>query len=268
MLEGDDLAALWKDTFFSAGEDVILVTSDKDWHQLISFDPSTEEFCICYNPISNNNGKKKLYVNQAMETWLNSEDKVDIFFRNFSLKKKKIRDLCDDKYKIVREVIDPDSVLLEKIMCGDDGDNIPAFFDYYKNGKKVRVTPLKAKHILEKTNVTNVSQLVESADNDSLKVAMEKEMKREVEIDFVERLARQRHLVELNRTMFPDECINAFNKHVFANASRGYVPASIKMEDVLSGTKYINMEEVKRKSRDNSIFDDLNSLSKYSKPLF
>jgi hypothetical protein len=40
------------------------------------------------------------------------------------------------------------------------------------------------------------------------------------------------------------------------------------MEDVLSGTKYIKMEEVKRKSRDNSIFDDLNSLSKYSKPLF
>ena len=40
--------------------------------------------------------------------------------------------------------------------------------------------------------------------------------------------------------------------------------SNIKMEDVLAGTKYIEPEEVRKNGKLNSIFDDINSLSKFS----
>lgn len=268
-LEADDLAALWKDEFFDKGDNVILATSDRDWHQLISFNNDNDEFCICYNPISNNKGKKKLFVTEDMDVWLNSQDKVDIFFNNFSKIKKAINDLCsDEKNKIVREVINPEGVLLEKIMCGDDGDNIPAFYDYFRNGKKVRVTPLKTKHIFENAGINGLGDLTESVNDDRLKSAMEKEFKKEIELDFVKRLDRQRHLVELNKDLFPDNCIEEFNKHRFAFSNKGSISSSVNMEDILRDTRFINMDEIKSRARESSIFDDIKTLSKFSKPLF
>lgn len=268
-LEADDLAVLWRDTFFETGDNVILVTSDRDWHQLISFNKDNEEFCICYNPISNNHGKKKLFVNQDMEDWLNSQDKVDIFFRNFSKFKKMIKDICEDeKNKIVREIMSPEEVLLEKIMCGDDGDNIPAFYDYFRNGKKVRITPLKAKHIFENANIDSIEDLIESVGDDRLKMALEKEFKKDIEIDIEKRLDRQRHLVELNKMLFPEECVDGFTKHKFAFSGKGSVSSNINMEEILKDTKFISMEEVKKKARESSVFDDIKTLSRFSKPLF
>ena len=267
-LEADDLATLWKNRLRENGDDIVMISTDKDWHQLIDFDPTSHQYSICFNPMSNSQGKKKMYMPQRMIDWLNEPDVVDIFFNNHSVDKKRINDLPSVDSKIVFEPIDPDMVLLEKIMCGDDGDNIPAFYDYFRNGTKVRITPLKCKHILESLNVSNIDQLINTVGDDSLKNAIEKEMKKEIDIDVAKRLDRQQRLVRLDPMIFPSAAVEKFEKHAYGVSNKGIIPNNIKMDALLEGTKYINMDEYKSKTRESSIFDDIKTLTKFSKPLF
>lgn len=262
--EADDVAAMWKEKLFCENkENVILVSSDKDWTQLVEFNPTSSCFCMCYNPISNNKGKKNLYMSESTAKWLNQEDKVDIFFTNYNHSKANLNRAIEGDPKIDKVVMSPEQVILEKVMCGDDGDNVPTFFEYYKNGKKMRVTPLKAKHVFEALEIKDVIDLVESVNNNSLKGALEKEMRYEMDIDFGERLLRQRKLVELKSEFFPEDVISSFRLHVVDVEGQGYtsnIPRT--MQDMLENTKYITKDY--KKLKENSIFATLN-LDKYSK---
>ena len=172
--EADDIAAMWKEKIMSDGDCVVIVSSDKDWVQLVDFDNNTNSFCACYNPIPNNKGRRLFYVNEDYNKWVESADKCDIFFRGYDPIKKKMSGIISNDSRILLQVIDPQSVVLNKIMCGDDGDNVPAIYDYYRNGKKVRVTPLKASHIFSNLGIKNVSDLIESNSNGALKGAIER----------------------------------------------------------------------------------------------
>lgn len=148
-------------------------------------------------------------------------------------------------------------------MCGDDGDNVPTFFEYYKNGKKQRVTPLKAKHVFEALDIKDVVDLEKESTNKRFKDALEKEMKYEIDIDFSERLLRQRRLVELNSEFFPDDIKSLFHNHIEDVNDLGYttnIPNT--MQELLKDTKYISKDF--KKSKENSIFATLD-LDKYSK---
>lgn len=262
--EADDVAAMWKAVLYtSERSNIIFVSSDKDWTQLVDFDELDSCFCMCYNPISNNKGKRNLYMTSAMSDWLDKNEQTDIFFKNYNQTKVNLRNSIANDSKISRVVIDPSQVVLEKVMCGDDGDNVPTFFEYYKNGRKNRVTPLKAKHVFESLNIVDIPNLVAAADNNSLKESLEKEMKYTIDIDFSERLQRQRSLVELNVYFFPEYIRSAFSFHVEESEDRGYsVNLPKTMQEMLKDTKYITKDF--QKSKENSIFASLN-LDKYSK---
>lgn len=264
--EADDLAAMWRDCLFSEGYNVIMVSSDKDWSQLIRFIPSENSgnlFCVSYNPIAVKQSRK-IYVTKDFIEWYNKKDTVDIFFSNYDEIKDKMHKIMEANSKIVFDIMDPDRVLIDKVMCGDDGDNIPAFYEYYKNGKKTRVTPLKASHVYEALSINNVCDLEKASASGSLKQALEKEMKKEIEIDFDSRLYRQRRLVELNPVLFPEAITKTFEKHKEDMSDKGYVSTmNIKMEDVLKDSRFLNKDY--NKPRENSIFDDITLLNKFSK---
>lgn len=261
--EADDITTMWKEYLFDKGEDVILVSSDMDWVQLVGV--HNNNVCLCYNPIANNTGKKRLYLNSDINEWLETEEKPDIFFSNYNKTRKILNGVQLIDPKISFELVDPDRVLLNKIMTGDLSDNVPSFFHYYRNGRKQNVTELKAKHVFEALNIHNVDELIDANNKMLLKDALEKEMKRDIDVDFQERLTRQRKLVELKSYLFPDDIVKKFASTAISTCDDCMVNTSnIKMEDVLAGTKYLEPEEVRKNGKLNSIFDDINSLSKFS----
>jgi len=261
--EADDITTMWKEYLFDKGEDVILVSSDMDWVQLVGV--HNNNVCLCYNPIANNTGKKRLYLNSDIQEWLDTEEKPDIFFNNYNKTRKILKGVQLIDPKISFELVDPDRVLLNKIMTGDVSDNVPAFFHYYRNGRKQNVTELKAKHVFEALNIHNVDDLIEANNKMLLKDVLEKEMKHDIDVDFQERLTRQRKLVELKSYLFPEDIVKKFTSTAIGTCDDCTVnPSNIKMEDVLAGTKYLEPEEVRKNGRLNSIFDDINSLSKFS----
>lgn len=260
--EADDLAALWKDVILNKQQDnMIYVSSDKDWSQLVCLDDN-KHYCIGYNPVINNRGTRKMFVDEKTHKWLNSTDDVDFFMNGFNKAKSKLCDIVRTNNKISVEVIDPQRVLLDKVMCGDDGDNVPAFYEYYKGGRKTRVTPTKAATLFETLNIHSIDDLVSVDADFTLKEALESVMKTTIDIDFGSRLLRQRRMVELKSDLFPKRIVDNFYKHAESVANVGFGNfAEIKMDTILKGTSY---EYKGSKNRYNSIFADID-LTKYNK---
>lgn len=260
--EADDITTMWKEYAFDHNSDVVLVSSDMDWVQLVGMGDKGN-VCVCINPIANNKGRKRLYISPAVNKWLNEEDKPDIFFSNYNRNKKTIREIQLLDPKISFELIDPERILMNKIMAGDVSDNVPSFFHYYRNGRRQNVTELKAKHVFESLNINSVNDLVEANNKMMLKDVLEKEMKQDIDVDFKERMDRQRKLVELKSSMFPKKIVDNFvakavpEYDTFCENTSG-----IKMDDILRDTRYIKKESQYGKL--NSVFDDISSLSKHS----
>jgi hypothetical protein len=263
--EADDLAALWKKNAFDNKNNIVLISSDKDWTQLIEF--KNNNFCICFNPIANNKGAKKLSVTEDLLNWINTTtaEKVDIFFSNYNSYKDTLSHISSKDSKIKFDIVSPQLVVLDKILCGDDGDNAPTFYEYYKDGKKNRMTPSRAKKLYETLNVTTVKDLCEVAETNSLLECLEKIFKKKLDdIDIKERLLRQRKLVELNPDLFPKDIISGFSYQVKDAIYSVQNTSSIKLDDILKDTKFLDENYVKKgKAKENSIFDNLKNLEIY-----
>lgn len=267
--EADDVSALWKEKLFENGENLIMVSSDKDWKQLIDFVPASDKFCLCFNPIANNRGKKLLSGTKEFFEWLKTDNsKTDIFFSNYNPWKDKLKNIKSYDSKIEFEEINPQQVVLDKIMCGDDGDNAPSFCEYYKNGKKIRMTPAKCKKVLQSLNVETVKDLCQCTAANALLKTLNETFKHEFD-DFEpnERLMRQRKLVELNSNLFPQLIKDSFDKHSKNYADKGKITtAGITLEYILKDSKFLE-EKQEHHSRENSIFDNIKDLDKYIKPV-
>ena len=267
--EADDMAALCKEVIFEKYHDynLIIVSADADLRQLIDFDPLTNQYCAVYNTIvKGKTGKRFLYITQEMQDWLDKEDQVDIFFSNVDESKQYIKDIVAQNVKIGIEIENPNEILLHKIFCGDDGDCVPSFYSWIHNGKSVRITPAKERKIRETLGIKTIHDLIQAKDN--LKPMLESVTKKDVnDINVIERLNRQRILVELNSSLFPkdiqsykdtiDYMIQSTGESIFAN---------MKAANILKGTEYENSN--KPKALTASVFKDMEKYGLTTIPIF
>lgn len=267
--EADDMAALCKEIIFEKYHDynLVIVSADADLRQLIDFDPITNQYCAVYNTtVKGKTGKRFFYVSQQFMDWVNTEDEVDIFFSNEDNSKKYIKDILKNNAKIALDVENPNDIVLHKIFCGDDGDCVPAFHSWIKEGKQVRVTPSKEKKVREILGINTVNDLVSV--KDSLKPVLESVCKKEFnDIDVIERLNRQRTLVELNSELFPEN-IKEYKDTI--EYMIGDVPENgfwnIKAADVLKGTEYEDGD--KKKAIVANVFKDMDKYGLNTIPVF
>ena len=254
--EADDIAAMCKEIVFEKypNYNVIIVSADADIRQLIDFNPITHQYCIVYNTTGKGKGSKRhIYVTESFETWYNTADSnFDIFFENEDMSKTYIKQLLQANTIMELSVQNPNDVVLDKIFCGDDGDCVPSFYNWYKDGRKVRITPGKEKKVREIIGINTVQDLVDS--EYKLKPVFEKVCKRDInDIDFSERLMRQRVLVELNSKLFP-EYIQDYKESL--DYMIGDIPSesfwNLKSQVLLKGTQYEGYD--KKKAIEAEIF--------------
>lgn len=281
--EADDIMALWRDELlYRKYEHVVLVSGDQDIQQLVNDgygDPNklvegdNLRFATVFNPFTQGkNSTKKLFGSSKFSEWLNTEGSSgDIFNRNTEPDKEAFVNLVNE-HKVKLETINGEDIALQKIFCGDDGDNVPAIYTWLGktskgDTKEYRITPSKYKKLIELLNETTGTQ-VDSTDIllntnsliDTIEEFLVQESGKPLPFNIKDRVKRQLKLVLLNKDVFPKEIIDEFDRG--SDQALAKQPKDISgwyMNTLLAGTKYLD-ENYERNSQEASIFKEIDDM--------
>lgn len=258
--EADDIAALYKQKMLNEDCSSIFVSSDADWQQLICFDTNTKKYVCVYNPIVGSKSVTKLYCTKEFKDWVEFNDSMEIF-RDYTSTKRKIVEAMAYNSRIEFYVINPEQILMSKILFGDDGDNVPAFFQFYnKSGRKTRLTEKKMEKVksLLECEINSVRDLEKINESGKFMEAIGNVFKQNTaDIDGLITLKKQRDYVELNPNRFPEQILSEFDV-LFSNysESRKYAtPAMKTVEAMLKGTVFEKKTHSSNGAKLNRIFN-------------
>lgn len=148
--EGDDLLYFWANHSNQQGENCIIISGDKDMHQLARWHGKN------WTLVWNNNSKNNLVTVPIGWTsdWLNSKQEVSIFDMGTTLSpdKDKLKELVN---KSVTEELSPRDFIFVKMLTGDKGDAVPSVWEMeITPGKINKVSPKKSEQVLESLRVS------------------------------------------------------------------------------------------------------------------
>lgn len=151
-IEGDDWIAHWSKYLNSRGVNCIIWSSDCDLKQLVQCDPNTNAYTVWYND------KKGCVLPQSLY-----DDSDDI---EFFMKPQPDNQVLEDIKRRSTQVtyISPDSIALEKFLCGDSGDNIRPAVSVSKNGKTYGISKKTCEKILTDLNIDSIHTYIRSID--------------------------------------------------------------------------------------------------------
>ena len=148
-VEGDDWCFYWSKYLNSIGTNVIIWSTDGDLKQLVNSESDT--WTVWYN---NKNG---LIINDKSSS--DSQDITDYFMnmncRSILLEKLESKSLKCKKY------IKPDNIVMDKVICGDAGDNIKPLMRVKNKSKNYKITPLIWYNIKTILNINNLNDFID-----------------------------------------------------------------------------------------------------------
>lgn len=260
--EADDMAAMLQTCMRSENTNIVFISSDADWLQLLDFDPVTTRFTMVYTPVPNGRGIRNLSMTKECNEWMLSLPRA-YGNKNYSAKMKVQQAIQNDR-SMRMNIVEPNKVLLEKVMCGDDGDNVPPFYEFVseKSGKRVRLTPKRNQKVLECCgNPANISELKERVEDGSLERAFNEVLKWDMsKVDFEQRLYRQKQYVELTPALFPKAIVADFVRCLTGidRSKISFKPSDlVSVKNVIAGTKFEAAERTSNGAKLNSIFATL-----------
>lgn len=143
--EGDDLLYFWSKYFNDNGEDCIIVSGDKDMHQLARY--NSGRWTITWNSNSKNNMISS--PEGWRENWLDKKETPSIFDMSSAMDpdKEKLKDLAT---RSVLEEINPKNFIFMKMLTGDKGDAVPGIWEREsESGKISKFTQKRAEQVME-----------------------------------------------------------------------------------------------------------------------
>lgn len=225
--EGDDLIALWAKYLNSIDENVIVVTADGDLTQTIAM--SDKAFTIIYN---NKSAVRKLIAPTSFYEWINERkhsNKPKSLFDSGAIMNKAfsndgasmIAGLLDElNYEEVEAV----EIAFKKVICGDDGDNIPSIWEWgeiKETGRYTkRITPkdyVKAvEFLMRNEGEINLVTIANNLDlQNRIRIVLENSGKTKIPLDeFRKRLDRNLHLVVLNENFIDNDVQERFREEL------------------------------------------------------
>lgn len=150
-IEGDDWAWYWSRRLNAEGTNVLIWTSDCDLKQLVQVHNNC--FTAWYND------KAGLVLPNCME-W--KDDPIECMMN--PPYQNEISSKIVHRIKKV-EYINPDLIVINKVLCGDAGDNIKACVRFKKNNRTYRFADSDYKKFMAGAEIESVQDLIDQADN-------------------------------------------------------------------------------------------------------
>ena len=151
-IEGDDWIWYWTKRLNAEGTSCVIWSVDNDLKQLVQLDPTTKAFTVWYND------KNGLWINDIQQEKPISD--ID-FFLNPQYQSPILESL-KSRAKSSVNYINPNSIILSKIICGDSGDNIKSVFRYQKNNRTYKVTEKVCDKMMTELNINNIDDLIQN----------------------------------------------------------------------------------------------------------
>ncbi len=242
--EGDDLLYFWADYLNTKGQNCIIVSGDKDMHQLARW--KQENWTIVWNANSKNNVLSVPFGWQ--ENWLHKKSDPSIF---------EMGNIMDPDREKMKEFVQKNDVLeinprdfiFTKMLVGDKGDAVPGIWEFVVNGKINRLTPKKAEAVLNslqetKWKDTEFSELIE--DQEFLDWVSGYCLRLMKDIDntenrkkAAENLQRNYKLMWLDKTVIPMEVIRGAVAELKRGISLERKPITLDRVKILEGTNWV-----------------------------
>lgn len=249
--EADDIMALLSDTLLgkTTSSSLIIVSSDEDLRQLIRLKKETGQYVMVINPMSSQEkdplrrGKRCIYISKEQMDYITNSSPMDDIMGLSSNQMGYLNNLrSSGKYNL--DIISPEEVLLHKLLCGDDGDSVPALYEFFTKTNKIkRITAKPKEYIINELGLQSPRDLYEKAKE--LPRVIGEALKTEVLHSLNERLKHQREMVELVSDNFPKEIITLWDMtiepSVLMDSNRAINPRyniDITPEKLVEGTKF------------------------------
>lgn len=197
-IEGDDWVWFWSTKLNNEGTNVIIWSKDKDLTQLVKTNKN-KCFTICWN-------KESGIIAQDVQ-----DDDMDFLF-NFEYSKNDdiIKSIISKSKGIT--YINPNEVVIDKIVRGDKGDNIFPIIE-----KKSNTNPDKTFRIYKK----DLDFTIDIHDDQSIKNYIDRILSsksyagkvNKSEEDIIEHFKYNAKLVELNEINYPQDILDIFSKY-------------------------------------------------------
>lgn len=201
-IEGDDWCWYWSTKLNEENTNCIIWTKDKDLTQLVKTN-SDNCFTVWWNKESGLLSENK--PDEELNFLFNFKyDENELIFKE--LIKNAKNDSC----------INPKHIILDKIIRGDLGDNIIPILYRKSKTKQFRVASKDIPENLNIHNETEIRQYIHNLLNS--KTYLNKVEKDEE--DIVQHFIYNVKLVELNKTNYPDNILEIFNKHSSYNVTK------------------------------------------------
>jgi hypothetical protein len=128
--------------------------------------------------------------------------------------------------------INPDEVVMSKIICGDAGDNILPIMRYQKGGRTYRITEKDWESIKEELlQVNNINDFIEHTSGIVWLIAGHKKFKpyKPNISELTEMIEYNTKLVWLNESTIPDTIIQFMNQQEYKKIDVGYLRSNYKV---------------------------------------
>lgn len=218
-IEGDDWAWYWTRRLNSDGINCLIWSSDNDLKQLIQVDDNTKAFTAWYND------KNGIWMPNSIKE---SDDTMD-FFMNATYYSPILESL---KNKISKQnYINPDDIVMSKIICGDAGDNILPIMRYQKGERNYRITEKDWIDIKENFVLNDIKDFLDQRNGIALLIASHKKFKpyKPDIFELEEMFDYNTKLVWLNEKVIPDTIIQFMNQQEYKKFDVGYLRSNYKV---------------------------------------
>ncbi len=217
-IEGDDWIWYWSTILNQRGINCIIWSSDNDLKQLVNKDNSTGAFTMWYN--DRNGGFLHDCFNDSEEDILEAFMKPMYF--NSSLDS--VKAALGKKLSYVN----PNSIILSKIICGDAGDNIKPVAVYENKSRLYKFTERMWDDVVSMHNIYSISDLIDHEDDVAAMILSNKKFSDLDKSAIVENIKYNTKLVWLNSHSIPQHIINVMSKCEYKLADMNYIKCNYK----------------------------------------
>ena len=217
-IEGDDWIWYWSRRLNSEGTSCIIWSSDNDLKQLVQTSDNTS-FTAWYNE------RNGVWFDDTQNEVF--EDDIDFFMSPIKCKSPLLNDLKTAARNV--SYINPDDIIMEKIICGDAGDNIKSVAKVYRGSKTYKVSNKMWSDIRKTLNINTLEDFLGSRNKIVGSITDVKKFNECPVSDILEMIDYNIKLVWLHEDVIPETIVMYMNQCDYKVIDISYIKSNYKV---------------------------------------